>query len=54
MGEYTVEEYWLKGAVRHGGFTSTALFNLYMNQLIKIQSDTRIGCHIDGVYCMYN
>ncbi|XP_048005984.1 uncharacterized protein LOC125241506 [Leguminivora glycinivorella] len=45
--------YGLECGVRQGGLTSPRLFNLYINALIEELSNTRIGCHIDGV-CVNN
>lgn len=45
--------YGLSCGVRQGGITSPRLFNLYINRLIVELSNTRVGCHIDGV-CINN
>ncbi|CAH4007621.1 unnamed protein product [Pieris brassicae] len=42
------KEYRLECGVRQGGLTSTALFNLYINELIEALGGTRVGCSIDG------
>ncbi|XP_026727711.1 uncharacterized protein LOC113493881 [Trichoplusia ni] len=39
--------------VRQGGLSSPRLFNLYINQLIVELSNTKVGCHIDGI-CINN
>ncbi|CAH4031572.1 unnamed protein product [Pieris brassicae] len=36
---------------RQGGLTSTALFNLYINELIEALGGARVGCSING-HCM--
>jgi hypothetical protein len=43
------QPYGLECGVRQGGLTSPKLFNLYVNALIEELSNTRVGCHIDGV-----
>ncbi|CAH4034761.1 unnamed protein product [Pieris brassicae] len=45
------EEYRLECGVRQGGLTSPALFNLYINELIRALGGARVGCSIDG-HCM--
>ena len=36
--------------VRQGAVSSAILFAIYMDELLNILKDSRLGCHIDGVF----
>ena len=40
----------VKNGVRQGGVSSAILFAVYINDLLVLLRQARIGCHIDGVF----